>query len=290
MLRDLFVRGKYRDVILPMFVLRRLDAVLEPTQKLVLETKEMLDKAGITEQRAALCRAASQAFKPLRKNLGKKNCELSPEDIERICESFMVFKETEQSKIFPNEAIGYRKITVERPLRLQSQITLKVIEDHNWFRDKVEAALKKLNLKLSGPEMKVFLKAVSCRVETAPPVIAKIHKVGKAKVDLLHGLYANPVGDKELVLECEHDPDLRDTEQVPLQDDVETFLKREVLPYTPDAWFDPSATKIGYEISFTRHFYKPPQLRSLAEISADILALEQETEGLLSEITKGVTA
>ncbi len=61
-LRDLFVRGKYRDVILPMFVLRRLDAVLEPTQKIVLETKEMLDKAGITEQRAALCGAAGQAF------------------------------------------------------------------------------------------------------------------------------------------------------------------------------------------------------------------------------------
>ena len=73
LLRDLFVRGKYRDVILPMFVLRRLDAVLEPTQKLVLETKEMLDKAGITEQRAALCGAASQAFKPLRKNSAAKS-------------------------------------------------------------------------------------------------------------------------------------------------------------------------------------------------------------------------
>src|SRR4051795_6007822 len=61
-LRDLFVRGKYRDVILPMCVLRRLDAVLEPTKKVVLETKEMLDKAGITEQRAALCHAAGQSF------------------------------------------------------------------------------------------------------------------------------------------------------------------------------------------------------------------------------------
>ena len=158
---DLFVRGKYRDVILPMFVLRRLDAVLESTQKLVLETKQMLDMAGITEQRAALCGAAGQAFyntgittyiwvlsikktkprrgkvqlidatqwfKPLRKNLGKKNCELSPEDIQRICDTFMSFEETEQSKIFSNEAFGYRKITVERPLRLHSQITTKTIE------------------------------------------------------------------------------------------------------------------------------------------------------------------
>jgi len=61
-----------------------------------------------------------------------------------------------------------------------------------------------------------------------------------------------------------------------------------VLPYTPDAWIDESATKIGYEVSFTRHFYQPPQFRTLAQIGADILSLEKETEGLLSEITKGV--
>ncbi len=73
-----------------------------------------------------------------------------------------------------------------------------------------------------------------------------------------------------------------DFEQIPLLEEggIETFVRREVLPYTPDA-------KIGYEISFTRHFYPPPPLRTLAEISADILELEQETEGLLSEITKG---
>jgi type I restriction enzyme M protein len=83
---------------------------------------------------------------------------------------------------------------------------------------------------------------------------------------------------------------LRDHEQIPLLEEggIEAFLRREVLPYTPDAWMDEAATKIGYEISFTRHFYQPPALRTLAEISADILALEKETEGLLSEITKGV--
>jgi type I restriction enzyme M protein len=64
-------------------------------------------------------------------------------------------------------------------------------------------------------------------------------------------------------------------------------MRREVLPYTPDAWIDASATKIGYEISFTRHFYKPQPLRSLEEIRADILALEQETEGMLAEIVGG---
>jgi type I restriction enzyme M protein len=88
----------------------------------------------------------------------------------------------------------------------------------------------------------------------------------------------------------EYEPDLiRDTEQVPLLEPggIEAFIRREVLPYSPDAWVDESAAKIGYEISFTRHFYKPQPLRTLAEISADIRALEQETEGLLTEITKG---
>jgi type I restriction enzyme M protein len=85
------------------------------------------------------------------------------------------------------------------------------------------------------------------------------------------------------VVEYEPDADLRDTEQVPLLEEggIEAFIRREVLPYTPDAWVNNDATKIGYEISFTRHFYKPQPLRTLAEISADILAIEKEAEGLL---------
>ena len=87
-------------------------------------------------------------------------------------------------------------------------------------------------------------------------------------------------------MEYEADRELRDTEQIPLmeQGGIEAFLRREVLPYAPDAWYVPSSVKVGYEISFTRHFYKPTPLRSLEEIRADILALEQETEGLLVEI------
>jgi type I restriction enzyme M protein len=97
------------------------------------------------------------------------------------------------------------------------------------------------------------------------------------------------VAGKKCVVEYEPDTDLRDTEQVPLLEagGIEAFLGREVLPYTPDAWLDDSATKTGYEISFTRHFYKPQPLRTLEEIRADILALEKETEGLLGEIVGG---
>ena len=126
----------------------------------------------------------------------------------------------------------------------------------------------------------------------APRVIKKIHKPGKTQPDPLRGLFEAKVGGKTCVVEYEPDPELRDFEQIPLLEEggIEAFIRREVLPYTPDAWLVDADTKIGYEVSFTRHFYQPPQLRTLAEISADILKLEEETEGLLGEITKGVRA
>jgi type I restriction enzyme M protein len=88
------------------------------------------------------------------------------------------------------------------------------------------------------------------------------------------------------VVEYEPDSELRDTEQVPLLEPggIEAFIRREVLPHAPDAWIDEASIKTGYEISFTRYFYKPQPLRTLEEIRADILALEKETEGLLFEI------
>ena len=100
------------------------------------------------------------------------------------------------------------------------------------------------------------------------------------------GRRAPTVGGGPAVVEYEPDSDLRDTEQITLteQGGIEAFLRREVLPYAPDAWYVPSSIKIGYEISFTRYFYKPQPLRSLEEIRADILALERETEGLLAGI------
>jgi type I restriction enzyme M protein len=107
--------------------------------------------------------------------------------------------------------------------------------------------------------------------------------------DLLRGLFATSIGGKPAVVEYELDTDLRDTEQVPLLEEggVEAFLQREVLPYAADAWYDSQSVRIGYEISFTRYFYKPQPLRTLEEIRADILALEKETEGLLDEIVGG---
>jgi len=208
---------------------------------------------------------ATQWFKPLRKNLGKKNCELSEEDIQRICQTFIAFEETEQSKIFPNEALGYWKVTVERPLRLRG------IDPHRAYTPKEIKALK--------AEGRVD--------ETAPPVIRKIHRQGNA--DPLRGTFEATIDGKPCIVEYEPDSDLRDTEQIPLLEPggVEAFIRREVLPYAADAWYDELSIKTGYEISFTRYFYKPQPLRSLEEIRADILALEKETDGLLAEIIGG---
>jgi type I restriction enzyme M protein len=164
-----------------------------------------------------------------------------------------------------------------------------LFEDYNVFRDRVDDALSKSGLELSTSDPKQILKAVSWRVETAPPVIDTLHKAGKVKADPIRGLFETPIDGKRRVVEYEPDADLRDTEQVPLLEDggIEAFIRREVLPYTPDAWIKKSATRIGYEVSFTRHFYKPQPLRTLEEISADILAIEKEAEGLLDGLLKG---
>lgn len=209
---------------------------------------------------------ATKWSKPLRKNLGKKNCELSEEDIQRICDAFIDFKETEESKIFPNPAFGYWKVTVERPLRLKG-----IDRDRIYTPKEIKA-----------------LRETAERADDAPPAIKKIHKKGTA-ADPLSGLFAATVAGKPVVVEYEPDADLRDTEQVPLVEEggIETFLRREVLPHAADSWYIRESVKTGYEVSFTRYFYKPQPLRTLDEIRADILALEKETDGLLEEIIGG---
>ena len=206
---------------------------------------------------------ATEWYQPLRKNLGNKNCELGEGDIKRACDAFLDFKETEQSKIFDNADFGYWKVTVDRPLRIEG------VDSNRAYKAK---------------EIKE-LKDAGTVSEDAPPVIKKIHKVG-TEPDPIRGLFGAEIDGKPRVVEYEHDGDLRDTEQIPLTEDggIEAFLKREVLPHAADAWYLADKVKIGYEVSFTRYFYKPQPMRSLEEIRKDILALEQEAEGLLGEI------
>ena len=263
---------------------------------------------------------ATPWFKPLRKNLGKKNCELSEEDITRICDTFLAFEETEQSKIFPNEALGYWKVIVERPLRLAvdlspeqrvhfratcreaeepiANVVDRVAEalgvvgpplDFNRFMAAVETDVSEHGVQLTAKRNKLLQTSLAERSEEAEPVIKKIHKPGRMEPDPIRGLFESTVKGKRHVVEYEPDSDLRDTEQVPLLEEggIEAFLRREVLPYAADAWYDPASVKTGYAISFTRYFYKPQPMRTLEEIRADILALEKETEGLLDEIMGG---
>ena len=259
---------------------------------------------------------ATQWYRPLRKNLGNKNCELSDEDIRRVCDAFLGFKETEQSKIFPNEAFGYWKVTVERPLRLTVDLSPErrgsfhdacrdtneeplsnVVDrveaelgpgphrDFNRFTSAVMADATAHGVKLTAKRKTLLKKSLASPDETSEPVIKAVHRK-VAEPDALRGLYPVTIDDKPAVVEYEPDTDLRDTEQVPLLEEcgVEGFLRREVLPYAPDAWYVPDKVKVGYEISFTRQFYKPQPLRPLEEIRADIQTLERETEGLLGSI------
>ena len=261
---------------------------------------------------------ATHWFKPLRKNLGKKNCELSEEDITRICDTFLAFEGTEQSKIFPNQAFGYWKVTVERPLRLTVELSQELRDqfraacqeakedplanlvdrvaekigpgphrDFNVFIGTVEEDIKGYGVKLTAKRKKLLQGSLAERSEEAAPIIKKIHKRG-VEPNPLVGLFEVTISGKRCVVEYEPDTELRDTEQVPLLEEggINAFLRREVLPYAANAWYAPVRVKIGYEISFTRHFYKPPPMRTLEEIRADILALAKETDGLLDDLLK----
>ena len=206
---------------------------------------------------------ATQWYRPLRKNRGKKNCELGEEDIARICDTFLGFEESTQSRIFDNAALGYWKVTVERPLRI-------VGADANRVYKAAEIKALKENGK---------------RSDDAPTIIRKVHKRGTEGAPL-RGLFAAPLDRGTAVVEYEPDTELRDTEQIPLQEEggIDAFLRREVLPYAADAWYQADNVKVGYEISFTRYFYKPKPMRTLSEIRGDILALARQTDGLLTEI------
>ncbi len=266
---------------------------------------------------------ATDWFRPLRKNLGKKNCELSPDDIRRICDAFLNREENEQSKIFPNEVFGYWKVTVERPLRLKVDLTegalrrfrkacaeaaegdlLDLMEgvagqigpgphsDFNRFMDEVADAAKAKDVRMTAKRKKLLMSALGVKDPKAEPVIKKASKpkVGSDREhDALHGSYHSLINGKPMVVEYEPDTELRDTEQVPFLEDggIEAFIRREVLLHAPDAWIDAGKTAIGFEISFTRHFYKPQPLRTLEEIEADIRALEKETDGLLDDVLVG---
>ena len=260
---------------------------------------------------------ATQWFKPLRKNLGKKNCELAEDDIKRICDTFLAFEETEQSKIFDNAAFGYWKVTVERPLRLRVEMSpearqrlrlaceeakelplakfiddlarlqsVSSYDDFNTFMELLRVYAGKEDIKLTAKRCKLLQNALAERDSTAAPVIQNVHATNRIEAKPLSGLFPAKIDGEPHIVEYEPDGELRDTEQISLQEagGIEAFIRREVLPHASNAWVDDSKTEIGYEVSFSRYFYKPQPLRSLDAIRTDILALQKEADGLLARI------
>ena len=289
---------------------------------------------------------AMELYEKLRKNLGQKNCEMKPAHIDAITQLYMDFKESDISKIYPNDYFGYNKITVERPLRLSAQFTSEAIaglrfdksiqEEMEWayshfgedlysdlgkYKDKIEAYLHKHEVKLKPADKhKLFsaehwasrvalmrtAKELADKLGCEPfndynsfvPLLNKTIKALKLDLDakslknILDAItWKNEDAERVIkktekngTLVYEADSDLRDTENVPLAQDIHDYFEREVLQHIPDAWIDESKTVKGYEISFTRYFYNYVPPRSIEDITAEIFALEKETDGILNEI------
>ena len=252
---------------------------------------------------------ARESFVKMRKSLGEKRKEISVEQIAEITQLYGDFAEGERVKIFPNEAFGFLRITVDRPLRLRWEITddttqaalsAKALQKQP---DTVIALLRKLLTDHRGSTYETHAEIV----KALGPRIADAGLPAAARKALLSGLAlrddsASVVVDRNG--EAEPDGELRDQENVPLpsvpvsyeEDPTERFgmleyrtalddyMRGEVLPYVPDAWVDDDKTKVGYEIPLTRHFYKYVPPRPLAEIDAEIRELEEQIQELLAEV------
>jgi type I restriction enzyme M protein len=336
---------------------------------------------------------ATKWFRPLRRNLGKRNCEMTAEHIQAVLNAYEAMETSDTSIVLPNSSFGYWKIVVERPLRLRSRFTReavdalrfqsghralrealhaefgdalfddftsvaerlkahldppepegeeaaegeeeasadaedaaaeaedaapklprktvkKLLDAGTWARDrrlhraaerlmaligqaehddfaafeaKLAAVIKAEKLALKPAEARLIARAMSWRAADAKPIVKS---VSKKAADPHGGLFAVTMKGKPAVVAYEPDKALSDTEIIAFDEPggIEAFFWREVLPHASDAWIDREKTKIGYEISFARHFYKPKPPRPLAEIKAEIDSLERQTQALLDAV------
>ena len=186
-------------------------------------------------------------------------------------------EESDVSKVFDNDEFAYWTITVERPLRLRvypdrpiPADTFKKSEEY----DSVIAAIEKAAKTAPQDDWTAFARAT--RLKAA--VLKKLRPVITVK---------DPAAKS---IEGEPDVDLRDTENIPFtyEGGIDAFMKNEVLTYAPDAYIDEKKTAIGYEISFTKYFYKPVELREMSDILASLKELEKEADGVLTNIMEGI--
>lgn len=214
------------------------------------------------------------------------------------------------AKVFDNADFGYRRCTVERPLRLRYQMTTerkarfldalpqlldaiqgidKAIgrepnDDWNAVRAQIEAVLDEMNLSWKKAQWKLFRDVFAEADRGAQPVIEATRKSKQEPHDRLYGWFPSADGKKQV--KYESDTSLRDSESIPLKEDEGEYFKREVEPFVPDAWVDPDKTKIGFEINFNRHFYFDTPPRSLSVIDAELKEAEDEIRRLLDAVTE----
>ena len=214
---------------------------------------------------------------PLRKNMGKKNCELTSEIRKEIMRIFLEMEQSEVSMIFNNEDFGHWAVTVERPLRLrvypERKIPAGVLKETEM--ESYLSAIKSIKLSVALDDWKVFAKATKLKA-------ALLKKVRP---------YITEKDSTAMAIDGEADIELRDTEIVPFtyEGGIYAFIENEVKPYAPDAYIDDKKTQIGYEISFTKYFFTPSELRSVKTITDDLRNLETQTAGMLDEILGGVS-
>lgn len=221
---------------------------------------------------------ATKMKSPLKKNMGKKNCEFTPEIRSEILRIFMAMEESEVSMIFDNDEFAYWSITVERPLRLRVYPDREIPADTFKKPEELEAVKKAIaSVPASTPldDWTAFAKATKLKAAALKKIRPFITEKDAT---------AQPIPG-------EADVDLRDTEVVPFKypGGITGFMQDEVLTYAPDAWVDEKKTIIGYEVSFTKYFYKPVELREMSDILAELNTLEQQAGGMMSGIVEGIS-
>ncbi|WP_270809277.1 HsdM family class I SAM-dependent methyltransferase, partial [Aeromonas sp. QDB08] len=240
---------------------------------------------------------ASDMHSPMRKSLGSKRKQLSDEAIEQIVRLASRYEEGPIAKIFPTTAFGYRRITVERPLKLafypqDAERLASLTADKGW--DKLDGSLQSVILTALGQFAEAKLLSRDKFKKQLTKLLGEV-KLPAPAFKLLVSHLAEQDDAAEVCKakgEPEANPDLRDNENVPLGEDIYEYLKREVLPHVPDAWIDTSKTDpldgqvgiVGYEIPFNRHFYQYQPPRELAAIDADLDAVAKEIMQLLAEV------
>lgn len=218
---------------------------------------------------------ASSFKTPLGRNMGKKNCELSPEQRRAIIDLFLKMEENEYSHIYNNSDFGYWYITVERPVRLRVYPNRSIKDAGLTASEKAafESAIKSLSEDTPLDDWKLFAKRTGLKAT----LLKKIRP------------YITEKDPKAKVVKNESDADLRDTEIIPFnyEGGIDNFMQTEVFPFAPDAWVNTTKTKIGYEIIFNKYFKKKINIKSKDEIAFELKESLRQTNSMLEEIIGG---